>query len=173
MQIVVDSLGRGKAAVRCEVSLIGGALDLASRGTDLARRFLSACNDSEFWGRRLALAKLVELVSRMSIWVSGCGCNCRGSTGRPVAHECKRRGCRARQLASRVRKLEKTLLELRDSATAEMYGGVPAWEMAAAFTHMLSAVRIKFQWVHELPFMVRQVNLRAREQLRCASKQER
>ena len=118
----------------------------------MARSFLAACNDSEFWGRRLALAKLVQLVATISNWVRGC--DCRDSAGRPVTHECKWRGCRARSLASGARQLEQTLVELRGSAATETYGGVPAWEMAAALTHMLSAVHIMLQWVHELPFMV-------------------
>ena len=69
--------------------------------------------------------------------------------------------------------MEEPLVELRGRATTETYGGVPAWEMAAAFTHMLSAVHIKLQRAHELPFMVWQVNPRAREQLHCTSKRER
>ena len=50
LQIVVDSLGLVEAAVRCVVSLIGGASELASRDTDLARSSLAARTPSSGGG---------------------------------------------------------------------------------------------------------------------------
>ena len=72
---VTRDLVRMQAAVQAAVSTMAGPADLNTREHDVARKFLEATRDPEFWGRAQGLGQLSKPIRDISGWAKGCDCH--------------------------------------------------------------------------------------------------
>ena len=147
---VTADLKRLEHAVRTALSLISDPHDLGTREARLVKRFMEAVRDEQFWGRAKGLAEALAPLTEMSSWLRGCPCH-----GRVRLARCPWAGCRAFQLAARLRSLEAEITKLRMRADVPV--GMDGDEWVDLHMRTLAFVQLKFSWVHEAPYTVWQL----------------
>lgn len=149
---VTRDLLRMEDAVRAALATIPSAKDLGSREEGVASQFLASVRDSLFWDRARGLGHLVQPLHTLSAWIRGCDCHPSGGD----AARCHWKGCRARAFGDRLRVAEAHIVQIRGAST--QCTGLSGQEVIDAATHMLSVFRLKFEWVHEPPFLIWQAD---------------
>ena len=128
------------------------ASDLSSRDGVQAQMFLTSGQSPLFWQQCHALEALARPVATFSGWLRGCARHGAESMS-PACASCPWKGCRARELAQRVKVFVAEPALLRDVVTAPEHG----WTHYAV-TRMLVVAEMKLSWVHDLPFIIWQVD---------------
>ena len=101
---VAADLGRLEKATRMSLSLVADPAALGTRDASTIKRLAEAVRDDAFWGRARGIAKAVAPLSEMSSWLRGCHCH-EHLRRKKVPVKCPWAGCRAFQLATRLRPL--------------------------------------------------------------------
>ena len=127
------------------------AKEVAGREESTAAVFLRATAAPEFWTRCRSLQALVRPLSSFSSWLRGCACHeADRRQGRSV--QCPWQGCRAPELADRMRALLAELVQVR--GTVDDSWAAPQQEILTAFSAQIAGARLKFHWVNEPPYTV-------------------
>ncbi|MCP4239835.1 MAG: hypothetical protein GY772_04665 [bacterium] len=109
-----------------------------------------------FWWETRAVLWLTTHFAHFSGWLRGCACHEEAlRNGRQVV--CQWKGCRARELAAKVRSVVQALDVDRRSLVAGQFGPVDVSALGRAVSRSLGAFRDKFTWVNEVPYLVWQV----------------
>ncbi len=128
------------------------AVDLASRDGVQAQTFLTSVQSPTFWEQCHALEASARPVATFSGWLRGCACHGAQTTDQHRV-TCPWKGCRAPEIADRVRAFARELAMLREAHTAPQHACIHD-----AVARMLAVTDMKLAWVHELPFIIWQVD---------------
>ena len=154
---VTRDLERMESAVGTALDTIYEESDLVTRDCVTARAFLRAVRDPEFWDRARGLRKFIAPIRKLSGWAKGCDCHEQELLQGKVI-KCVWKRCRAPSFANRIRQLEDELSDLRTQAVEGHIPGMSSRDTIHCLTQLLAFVRLKFQWVHEAPYTVWQLD---------------
>ena len=131
------------------------AKGLATRESTQAKQFATAVHSSLLWSQCHALDKLARPVRDFSSWLRACPCHERQCMD-VAEFRCPWKGCRARELSSRVKRFLVELVDLRDTFATQKDA-----EILPALTRMLVVADLKLSWVDDLPFYIWQIDSHA------------
>ena len=127
------------------------AAKLGSRDTSGMKQLQATCCSPLFWDRAEAIGQLIQPLVLFMGWLQGCDCHEQELlAGQAIS--CPFKGCRARNLSSRLGLLRTQLHELRASLPGQ--GLAEGNFVSFAISHALASVNLKFMWVDELPYLV-------------------
>ncbi len=150
---VTRDLLRIRDAVRCAVNSLNGVNELASRDSTLANQFMANVQGDSFWDRADLLQAVARPVANMAGWLKGCDCHEEALVNRQKV-DCVWKGCRAPHLSRRLGQLYADLERVRGDASRF---GAEAVNCGLVSSRLLSTLRVKFNWVDELPYLVWQI----------------
>ena len=150
---VTRALCRMEGAVRGAMASITDAADLGTRDSNTAKAFVAAVVDHAFWDRARAFVQLLQPVRHLSGWLKGCDCH-GGDLVRGAAVSCPWKGCRAKDLASRLDAFSCEMQEMRADALDGKLVALGSEEVVSCINRMLAYSALKFAWVKEPPYLI-------------------
>ena len=160
LSLAVKDVQRLERAMRFLASKVDFSTSLGSRDASGMRHLQAICTSAAFWDKARGIRSLVDPIVGCMGWLQGCDCHeDQLQIGQAVS--CNFKGCRARSLSSRLRALRSQLQALRQDLHPGSFGSVDIQTVAFAIGHCLASVDLKFMWVDDLPYLVRQVPRRA------------
>ena len=160
-------------------TLMGAVLDLArvrdavqcvARGTPNFQKEFSirdgraasalhaSCLEDSTWTRASVIAFLIKHPMELMNWVQGCDCHESELLEGKTIHCCFK-GCRAPGLWRRIQKALADMKAQRDSLSSTMFAGVDVSDVSHALSRAMVCLRMKLQWVNELPYLVWQASV--------------
>ena len=155
---VTRDLDRMQAAVRAAVATMTDPGDLGTRDAETSRAFMTTVQDPEFWDRATGLRELTKPIQRIAGWAKGCDCHEADLLQGKIV-SCVWKGCRGPSFAGRIRQLEKEIQDLRNQPG--QITGISSGDVIHCLTKLLGYVVLKFQWLHEAPYTVWQLDSQA------------
>ena len=152
--VLMGLMGK-ESSIKAACGQVRAVSELAARDSSKAQAFLDAARSELFWKRVACLTPGVLLLYEFSMWVRGCPCHeAERKAGKAV--QCQWAGCRAPELAERVKTV---LAELSDEG---QHRADTAWEaeLRLAWLRSYSFLEWKLQWVAQDPYRIWQVEFR-------------
>ena len=119
---------------------------LGTRDGPKAAQVLDTVRSKDFWTRTEQLSYCAKPLHELSSWLRGCACHEAQRPRRGVVVRCPWAGCRAPELADKLRSVKRDLLE-------RLQGGILD-QGTEALSLILCLFGLKFDWVFDLPFVV-------------------
>lgn len=146
---VTRSLSRMQAALQAACQQMGGPVALGGRDAATSAAMHGITGDTQFWRRNDVVAEILGELIRFSAWLRACPYHEQQLLSEKLV-ECDCKGCRASEIAGRVR-------QCREAVRAQRERWVRNEPVHKCFTTMLSMLVNKFAWVSDLPFLIWEV----------------
>ena len=130
--------------------------DLAIRDAAAASSLQAACGDSVFWLQARAIAACIRHPMALMGWIQGCECHEEElRQGKCVV--CNMKGIRGPGLSKQIKSTMDAMASDRAALVADEWSGVSVLHIKDAITHGIACLKLKTQWVSDLPYLVWQV----------------
>ena len=146
-----------ESALRTAIRYVPMVSMLACRDVGEASDFVDAARSEVFWDKVSRIIDGALLFGQLRSWLKGCSCHEEERRKGQIV-KCAWAGCRAPELASRVRRF---LEELHELGHLDAHLALPesARQLCAMWRRAYAYVDSKFSWVNENPFLIWQVSL--------------